>query len=377
MVKTCFAPAARSGVDELRDEIAAASTNPVINGLLGTVGGLLAVLNEHRQVLAVNDALLELSGAGDPGLVLGLRPGEALRCVHARDNRPGGCGTGRYCRTCGAVLAIVAALAGTRPAEKNCVMTVDRAGASVDLYLKVRAVRIDFDGRRLILIFIQDISAAQRWASLERTFFHDISNLITGLNASTELMEYADEKRLRTLAAQVRSLSSRLVDEVNIQRTLLHHEGFEQAPARREVPAGELLGELRDLFEHHAQALGKRLVLPEGTPQEAVTTDPSLLLRVLANMITNAFEATPEGGEVKVGVEKAANGVAFNVWNRAPIPPDIALRVFQRNFSTKPEPGRGLGTFAMKLLGEDILGGKVSFTTSPDRGTVFSINLPN
>jgi sensor histidine kinase regulating citrate/malate metabolism len=49
--------------------------------------------------------------------------------------------------------------------------------------------------------------------------------------------------------------------------------------------------------------------------------------------------------------------------------------MFQRNFSTKDGMGRGLGTYSMKFLGEEILGGRVSFTSDPENGTTFSLRL--
>ncbi len=54
----------------------------------------------------------------------------------------------------------------------------------------------------------------------------------------------------------------------------------------------------------------------------------------------------------------------------------MARRIFQRNFSTKAEAGRGIGTFSMKLLGEEVLGGKVSFTSTENDGTVFVLSHP-
>ncbi|MDR3555950.1 MAG: ATP-binding protein [Syntrophobacteraceae bacterium] len=41
----------------------------------------------------------------------------------------------------------------------------------------------------------------------------------------------------------------------------------------------------------------------------------------------------------------------------------------------KSGPGRGLGAYSMKLFGEDILGGKVGFTSSEVDGTVFRFSL--
>jgi len=93
-------------------------------------------------------------------------------------------------------------------------------------------------------------------------------------------------------------------------------------------------------------------------------------------MVTNAFEAGVPGDEVRMGVEATADEVTFRVWNRQRIPEKVCLRVFQKYFSTKAEGGRGLGTYAMKLLGETFLKGCVSFSTSAAAGTTFRICLP-
>ena len=61
--ETHFAPAERATKDELRLSIDRASRNPVIDGLLRTVGGALAVLNPQRQILAVNDGVTQYSEA--------------------------------------------------------------------------------------------------------------------------------------------------------------------------------------------------------------------------------------------------------------------------------------------------------------------------
>ena len=112
-------------------------------------------------------------------------------------------------------------------------------------------------------------------------------------------------------------------------------------------------------------------------PDVAVETDVALSLRVLGNMVTNALEATGENDEIRVWAEREGRSTSFCVWNRQPIDKTVALRIFQRNYSTKKGDGRGLGTYSMKLLGEQYLGGKVSFSTSEQDGTVFRFTLPN
>ena len=74
-------------------------------------------------------------------------------------------------------------------------------------------------------------------------------------------------------------------------------------------------------------------------------------------MLINAFEATDKRGVVKFWTEIKDNAVTFLEWNKKMIPEDVSLRIFQRNFTTKKQPGRGLGTFSMKLFGETYLKG--------------------
>ncbi len=56
------------------------------------------------------------------------------------------------------------------------------------------------------------------------------------------------------------------------------------------------------------------------------------------------------------------------------MPEDARLQVFQRSFSTKG-PGRGLGTYRIRLLTEKYLKGRVSFATGPE-GTTFTAEYP-
>ncbi|MFA7348153.1 MAG: ATP-binding protein, partial [Desulfurivibrionaceae bacterium] len=58
------------------------------------------------------------------------------------------------------------------------------------------------------------------------------------------------------------------------------------------------------------------------------------------------------------------------------MPENVQLQIFQRSFSTKGT-GRGLGTYSIKLLGERYLKGRVSFTSTPEKGTTFRFRCPH
>jgi signal transduction histidine kinase len=375
-VQTYFAPAARASEDALRRQIELASRNPIVDALMRVVSGLLAVLNEQRQILAVNDTLLDTLGLEEAADVLGLRPGEALRCTHA-DDEPGGCGTGPYCASCGAAIAIVTSLDSGQAVERECAVTVEREGLEADLFLLVRSEPVEFDGERFILLFLRDITLQQQRAALERIFFHDIGSIIGALRLNCHLLDsQRDGESAGKLITRMANLTTRLAREVEIQRTMTQEGRDSYQLAIQEVSVEEVIQDLWDTFVHYPAALGKVLLLPAEVPDYRFHTDISLLLRILTNMLINAFEATEEEGEVELGVDHAPDEVVFWVWNKGIIPEEVARHIFQRNFTTKEGTGRGLGTYAMRFLGEWYLRGKVSFTTSHAEATVFRITLP-
>jgi hypothetical protein len=95
-----YASPERTSEQDLNREINLVSSNPVMSGLLESVGGVLAVLDSNRQIVALNDSFMRMLNICDPAGLLGLRLGEALNCVYA-DEEPTGCGTSEYCSTCG------------------------------------------------------------------------------------------------------------------------------------------------------------------------------------------------------------------------------------------------------------------------------------
>ena len=92
-------------------------------------------------------------------------------------------------------------------------------------------------------------------------------------------------------------------------------------------------------------------------------------------MLENALEASRKGDDIGFTLVKTKGECIFGIHNAQFIEDKYAKRVFQRNFSTKSGPGRGLGTYSMKYLAEKILGGKVFFTTNEENGTTFCLSL--
>lgn len=360
-----------ASAEQLASEIKTISDAPLMTGLLDSISGMLAVLDEHRQLVAVNDTLMKVLGVEDAKETLGLRLGEAMHCIHA-DKEPAGCGTTKYCSSCGAAIAMVVSLTSETPCEKMCALKVEQNGVSKDLALLVKTHPMVIDGKRFLILFLQDVTEHQKRAIFERTFLHDINNLIAGLVGASQLLATTDLSV--QMAEQVYKTSVRLANEVKIQQYLASSDDVFYKARYETVTVAAVYDELVSFLENHPRKKGKEIQYSNEAVGDELTTDLSLLTRILLNMVLNALEASEKEGLVKVWTDQIKGRIRFNVWNEGKIPEDVARRIFQRNFSTKSQEGRGVGTYSMKLFGERILDGKVSFTTS-ENGTVFSFTV--
>lgn len=372
---TFFAPAGRASAPQLQLEIASCLDSPVATIVLESLDGWVAVLNRHRQVLAGNAPLLQaLEREGAPG-PLGRRPGEILDCVHVAEG-PDGCGTSKACSQCGAVLAILAAQAGEKgSATGECLLSMRRHGSWQAGEFQVQARSIDLAGHPCVVLVLHDISAQKRKEAMESLFFHDVLNMLQGLKGWGEVLQVR-ESDPRPAAEKIVQLSERITQQVMQQRVIQLAEHGQLQLRTQNVRAAAVLEELGEACRLHGSAVGREFGVDSPVGDPHLETDPDLLFRVLLNMGVNALEALPEGGRAAAGFKVEAGIPTFFVWNEGTIPETVGLSIFQRSFSTKGQKGRGLGTYAMRLLGENHLGGRVGFRSTPAEGTTFFIHLP-
>lgn len=366
-----FAPSEKDTLSDVKKQLINVNSTPILNSLVESVGGLLAILNEKRQVLTLNDNFLKKLGIDNPEEVLGLRPGRVLNCIYTNDGQVE-CGTSKYCSNCGAAIAIVSSLKKNKPAERKCFISANKDGENYDIAFIVKAHPIEIEENKYIILFLQDITYEQERAILERTFFHDINNILSGLVGATELL-YENDKD-STMNKLILKSVHRLQCEMDLQRTLLSSNSFSYKPEWDYIKTSAIFKETYFFFANHPLKKNKFIEFKEDE-DIYVKTDASILQRILCNMISNALEATIENGEIFVWYETDDFGTTFFVKNDAYISEKNQLRIFQRNFSTKDGEGRGIGTYSIKFLGEKILKGKVKFVSSKNKGTIFSFRI--
>ncbi|MCW3998778.1 MAG: PAS domain-containing protein [Candidatus Bathyarchaeota archaeon] len=106
-----------------------------------------------------------------------------------------------------------------------------------------------------------------------------------------------------------------------------------------------------------------------------ISVDPTFLRRTLTNLINNAIQAMPSGGELGVTAHKKPRLVCITVADTGVgIPPEVQAKLFTPMYTTKAK-GQGLGLAVVKRLVE-AQGGTISFQSKVGVGTKFFVELP-
>lgn len=367
---TYYAPVARSTPEEIREEAHWIDQDKKVRELLDMLPEMILLLNSNRQIVHANTLFLQVMGLAQEEDLLGMRPGEALGCLHAHESL-GGCGTTESCRHCGAVRAVMEALDG-RSSCRECVIDSSRG---CQLNLRVTTKPIQFDERNFILVVLTDIQTEKRAQFLERLFLHDILNYAAGIQGIARLLPEAKADSLDELCPLIMQSSDHLVEVIQSHRDLVHAESGDLELRVQPLIPGQIMEHVGDLYQHHRLARGKKIAVIDESSNELLYSDMRLLSRVLGNLVVNALEASQAGETVTMRAKHVEDRMVFSVHNSKVMPRSIQLQLFHRSFSTKGT-GRGLGTYSIKLFTEKYLQGKVSFQSDPQQGTRFFVDLP-
>ena len=103
--------------------------------------------------------------------------------------------------------------------------------------------------------------------------------------------------------------------------------------------------------------------------------DSTFINRIMVNLVSNAVQAMPNGGELVIKVYKEASDVVIDVADTGGgVPEALKKKLFTPMFTTKAK-GQGFGLPVIKRMTE-ALGGTVSFESQEGKGTTFIVRLP-
>ena len=137
----------------------------------------------------------------------------------------------------------------------------------------------------------------------------------------------------------------------------------------------ELLKEVTEIAQPQFQKSNIQLaqLLPIDVPE--VYVDRALLKQAVLNLVLNAAEAMPGGGQLRLVLSRRGEMAEITVGDTGKgISPENRQKIFQLFFTTRPG-GSGIG-LASTFRIVQLLNGSIDFTSEVGRGTTFRIELP-
>lgn len=368
---TKYAPPERVTTDVILEQSRWFNDVTLLQKVLNCVPDIVFIVNDQRQIVFVNSSRYSFLAKIQSIDILGKRTGEVFDCEYS-SLEIGGCGTSEFCRTCGAVNAILSSIKGSAD-EQECRIT--RINTHEALDLRVFTTPIVVNNTNFNVFAVSDISNEKRRGALERIFFHDILNTAGSLRGVSELLNTSSAEELNELKEILLDLSNKIIEEILTQKELSAAETNELVTLPVLVNSKNILETTINSFSKQELYKDIKIEIKSDFLNFDFVTDIRLLRRVILNLVKNALEASFNEKRVVINATRNENTVEFSVWNNFFIPKSIQNQIFHRSFSTKGED-RGLGTYSIKLLTEKYLKGKVGFFSSEKEGTLFTIVLP-
>jgi signal transduction histidine kinase len=135
-------------------------------------------------------------------------------------------------------------------------------------------------------------------------------------------------------------------------------------------------GSVVRLVSRRAVSAGVQLEVATEPGLPAVALAPDALRQVLLNLVLNALDATPRGGDVRIAARTLGRAVEIAVDDRGPgIPPALRRRVLEPFVTTRSERPGGLGLAIVQRLVEEA-GGTLVLGDRPEGGARVRLRVP-
>jgi PAS domain S-box-containing protein len=251
-----------------------------------------------------------------------------------------------------------------------------------------RSARVAPEGRSETVLYFRDITQQFELDRMKNEFLstaaHELRTPLASIFGFAELLinrDY-DESSRRRMHGIIHRQSRVLVNLINDLLDLARIEVRAGQDFRHEdESARALISATLEGLAMPDQADRLTLDIPPAVPR--IRIDHEKMVRVLTNVIANAFKYSPGGGEVRLSVREATRHSRLMAGIRVTdhgigMTPAQQARIFERFYRADPSgaiPGTGLGMSLVKEI-MDLHGGEIDIDSEPGVGTSVTLWLP-
>src|SRR6202790_1264485 len=217
------------------------------------------------------------------------------------------------------------------------------------------------------------------WRELARRLAHELKNPLFPLQVTVENLMRAKQKSPEMFEEVFHEGTATLLAEINNLKTIIgRFSEFSRMPQpqRRPTQVNDVVRSVLRVF--HAQLQEKnqisvRTELADALPE--ISADPDLLHRALQNLVLNAIDAMPQGGELAFRTATLGDRIEISVSDTGSgLTQEECGRLVTPYYTTK-QHGTGLGLAIVQSVVSDH-GGKISVESTKEKGATFRIELP-
>ena len=217
------------------------------------------------------------------------------------------------------------------------------------------------------------------WRELARRLAHELKNPLFPLQLTVENLLRARENTPEQFDEVFRESTATLLAEIaNLKNIVGRFSDFSRMPA----PQLQAV-DLNELVQSVVQLLKGQLSRDPGRIQPElqldkvpqVSGDPTLLRRVIENLVLNAIDAMPKGGKISFRTAAVDQHAVLEIADTGTgLTPEEKDRVFTPYYTTK-QHGTGLGLAIVQSVVSDHRG-SITVSSAKNEGTTFHIELP-
>ena len=216
------------------------------------------------------------------------------------------------------------------------------------------------------------------WKSMARQVAHEINNPLTPMKLSIQQLRRTKQMNDERFDDYFEKSTTMLVEQIdNLSRIAGTFSNFARMPEAsfEKVDIASKLFSVVQLFMNNFEHIQ---IEYQGKEKNVfVYADPEQLVQVFNNLLKNAIQSIPDEriGEIQINLQEINEEIIIDIKdNGIGIESDIQDKLFVPNFTTK-STGMGLGLAIAKNILE-LSGGTISFTTTVNETTTFTIKLP-
>ena len=213
----------------------------------------------------------------------------------------------------------------------------------------------------------------QAWEQMARQVAHEIKNPLTPMRLTVQSFQRKFKPNMTDASSEVEAFSQTLLEQIDTMSEVANaFSDFATLPQAKKTKV--------DLVEATRKAINvfDRDQISFSTEKEQVyhQQDRSQWIRVMTNLVHNAFQSVPEKRKPEISIKIQNTKMATTVLiedNGSGIPPALKDKIFEPKFTTKTG-GMGLGLGIVKNIINSHQG-EISFETNSVGGTTFKVYL--